>query len=127
MRKSKNINGRRIGKAIRSWKNNKDYFNCWGCTLFILDSVDYLDWASRSDIEDFITDETLPVYNHEKIQAGDILVLYDKDSVIHTAVYLSDKKLFHKVGDEQAEFADEERVKDIYCEHTEFERVRLAG
>ena len=126
--KTHRVNGRRVGEAVKSWKNNDSWFNCWGCTLFILDIVDELYWAENVEIRDFIKNET-EEKNDWDIEAGDILVLWgerswcedDEDSfgIIHTAVYLTPTKLFHKVGGEEAEFATEKEVKARYYEYQE--------
>ena len=123
------VNGRRVGRAIREWKNAKGWYNCWGATLFILEKTDELYWVENCEIKDFIDNETEEKGDWD-IEVGDILVLWgerswcedneDSFGIIHTAVFLTPTKLFHKVGGEQAEFATEDEVLGIYNEHTDY-------
>lgn len=100
----------------------QDDFNCWGATLFVLAKIRILKWSSCREITEFIKDDTFKVKDKKK---GDILVLYQFNKIVHTAVYVTKNKLFHKRGLNKSEFDTECGVKAIYDEHDKFEIRRL--
>ena len=109
------INRRNLRKAHREGKSGNGDFNCWGATLFVLDAIDELYWAENNEIAEFIENETKPI-DKKDVQEGDILALYYPRSqrISHTAVYISKRKLFHKVGGCESEYTSKAGVKRRY-------------
>ena len=118
------INETNLNLANEKGKDGNSSFNCWGATLFILGAVIELFWATRKEITKFINEKTKLI--EEDIKSGDILVLFQKNGkIIHTAVYITEEKLFHKRGNKEAEFTDEEGVKKVYYEYDNYEVRRV--
>jgi len=99
-----------------------------GATLFALDEVEDLYWASLEDMEDFLDAKTITVAKAD-IKEGDILVLYGEEccryGVIHTALYLGEGIFWHKIGD--METADNTfcEVLYIYADFDEYAFKRI--
>lgn len=145
---SKQINQEKVNEAYARWENrDKHYsFNCWGTTLYALDKVDELYWVDCEEITEFINRNTFTVIGEDSIKSGDILVMYeyaddfystdydedtweemlDKDGmwIIHTAVFITPTKLFHKCGGGIAEFTDIQGVLNSYS-YNRYEVRRL--
>ena len=121
------LNERNLNEAYKQGQNLNDRydFNCWGATLFVLGRVDDLHWAENEEMADFIENETEPTKPTEYIEVGDILVLFENERILHTAVYLSEDKLFHKVGGKHSEFTDFEGVTDEYDSYDDSIVVRV--
>jgi len=112
------INERNLKVAHRKGENGGGDFNCWGATLFVLGVNDELYWADNDEITQFIEEETEEVKDKKNIQEGDILILYYPQStrISHSAVYISKRKLFHKVGGNESEFTSKAGVRRRYWE-----------
>jgi len=132
------LNETRMNEAKEQGKGGTSQFNCWGCTLFILDISEDLYWVDNEEITKFIDCNTSIII---KPKIGDILVLYvypdvewlDEEDVdpdilriSHTAVYVGDGKWFHKRGCNQSEFVTEKEIKEVYYEYEirEYRRIK---
>lgn len=83
-------------------------FNCWGATMFIEQAKDRLGWVDNPEISMWLQTDFEPI-KKEQIKEGDILALFDADEkkerlhLVHTAVYIGNKKFVHKLGQNRAQ------------------------
>ncbi len=78
------------------YKNSPRRFNCWGATLFLIESTKRLEWVEREDMEDFLEYECEEI--SEEQCPGDILALYFFGELIHTAIVSPNGLFLHKCG-----------------------------
>jgi hypothetical protein len=131
------VDNERLVFAHKKGSRGTGYFNCWNATLYILSKVDELYWAEHEEIEQFIYGET---YEVGEAQAGDILVLFGNyyedyddleddeepdEKILHTAVYVTKDKLFHKMGGMESEFTDIDGVMETYYNAQRIEIRRI--
>lgn len=88
-------------------------FNCWGATAFILGLEDRLRWIEIREIGNLLECCTTIISDRE-IKRGDILTIYGKYCLEHTAVYLGRGRYFHKMGGLNSEITDLNGVYEIY-------------
>jgi len=125
------LNKSNIREAHELGRHGTSRFNCWGTTLFSLDIIEEPFWVDLLEITEFIDNKTEEV---DSPKSGDILVMFDELDpwcdlseeeeenciyegglwIVHTAVYLSDKKLFHKRGGNESEIVNLQKVLDSY-------------
>jgi len=110
------LNQSNLKEAESLGKNGDGSFNCWGGTLFVLDENDTLEWVCCTDMEMFLDENTSLV---EDRQSGDILALYLWGDLVHTAVFIDENTLWHKIGGNESEYASEDEVKNWY-KHDDF-------
>ena len=60
----------------------------------------------------------------EDRQAGDILAMYLYGDLQHTAVFIDENTLWHKLGGTKSEYASEQKVKDSYA-HDDIQILRI--
>lgn len=78
--------------------HNQRGANCWNATLLYHGVADKIEYTSDAEMEDFLHDKTINV-SSEPAKIGDVIVLWDDNGeLVHTAVYLGDWKVWHKVG-----------------------------
>lgn len=112
------LNQSNLIKAESLGKNGTYDFNCWGGTLFVLDKIETLEWVCGTDMEKFLNTKTYIVKDREK---GNILCLYLCGQLQHTAVYIDENRLWHKLGSNGSEYEIEELVKQCY----EYDRIEI--
>lgn len=120
-----NISNVRKSHSIAKGCGGNDEFNCWGATLYALGATKQLFWADDDDINDFIETKTTEVSG--KLKKGDILALYDRIGISHTAVYIGGGKWFHKRGGLDSRYDSKNDVLDdyyLYCTHYKIYRVK---
>ena len=90
--------------------------NCWNATIKYFDPNEPTQFVSCGDMALWLDRNTEEdIY---KLQAtGSILALYDENSLIHTAVYVSPGILWHKRGcSGPYEFITEKQLRLVYPE-----------
>ena len=98
-------------------------FNCWGATAFILGIENRLRWIETLEMDNILKEYTEIISEHER-KRGDILTIYDRYELSHTAVYLGREKYFQKKGRNGSEITDIYGVIRIYGNYKiEYRRV----
>lgn len=110
----------RVDHVLNMAGSSTQDFNCWGATMFIEQAKDRLGWVENPEISEWIQDDFKPI-KKEELQEGDVLALFDKDEqlqracLVHTAVYVGDKKFVHKLGQRQAQIDNLKGVLKNYA------------
>ena len=98
----------RVDHVLNMAGSSTQDFNCWGATMFIEQAKDRLGWVENPEISQWLQTDFEPI-KKEDIEQGDILALFDADEkkerlhLVHTAVYIGDKKFVHKLGQNKAQ------------------------
>lgn len=90
---------KRIYQKINKVKNlgSGHHANCWGTTLFILGFNPSLKWELYVPTA-FALKKCSNLVTSTDYQIGDILVLKNNGTTVHTAIYIGQNKWFHKAG-----------------------------
>lgn len=89
--------------------------NCWNATKLILKATDNVEFVSELSMKSWLRTNTKKTGEYHRPKAGTILVFWNGRELVHTAVYISDKLLWHKVGYlGKYEVATRERVEQTY-------------
>ena len=125
MKTTTNLNKQRVYYSNRKGRFPTWGFNCWGATMFVLNVTARLRWVYEWNMREFLEEETEAVV--DKIQAGDILVMWSGFNLWHTAVYIGNHKFFHKKGSNCAEITTLDGVKREYPEADRIEYRRMSA
>lgn len=71
--------------------------NCWGTTLYLLGANPSLKWEQYIPTT-FFLNKCSKIITESNYKKGDILVLKNNGSTVHTAIYVGRGKWFHKAG-----------------------------
>lgn len=105
-----------------------NFTECGNRGLFVIETEtewDYPDTVENYKMMEILTERTIIVEFKER-QRGDILVIYKGGKWLHhTAVYLGNKKFFHKRGMNTSEITDIKGIVRIYGkDKIEYRRVK---
>lgn len=95
--------------------------NCWNATMLFFDPNRSIRYVTPEEMTEWLEHNT---YRDEYkfCAVGSIIVLYQDNTLIHTAIFVAPGILFHKRGCAgHWEFVTEKQLRSIYSETTRYD------
>lgn len=98
--------------------------NCWNATIMFHDKTKNEDHVEESEMNHWLRENTVIVNDY--LMNGDILVIRNGRELWHTAIFLTNDMMFHKIGcNGPYRIESEKQVKAHYNEAKNYEWRRV--
>lgn len=111
--------------AIRAFLGKRGMeFNCWGASCLYYKIIDSPRWVSDTDMNLMISNKFTRLKSSKQAAINDMIALYERGNLIHTAVMVGKDRFFHKIGRNLCTVDSLEQIKAIYSEHDKIRYYR---